>query len=150
MAEQPVQPPHTLADLRRTTGLSRRVVAERMGVNEPRVAQIEACYPRLRYDTLSKYIQALGGDIRFIVGTVHAAASQMSPDPASERTRAYLRGKNNKAWEEIARLKKGSAIAEELILQGQAAQPGGDHTGRGVDHGDPESNQGDENDGQQS
>lgn len=134
----PAKQPRTLADLRKATGLTSEQVGERMGVNGQRVRHIEAKYPAVRYDTLTRYITALGGGVQFIVGTAHVSADQLIPDPTMRGTRKYLEEKAG-----VQRLKDARSVAEELVLQGQQAEPGGDHTGRDVDHADAQRDQSD-------
>lgn len=134
--------PRTLADLRDAAGLSQKQVGDRMGVNYQRVGQIEARYPNVNYGTLLRYIEAIGGSVQFTVATTHVYADQLIPDPVRAGTRAYL---NNRPG-------KGSLVyvpvsaAEELPLQGDQSQPGGDDPGGQVDHSDA---QGDQRDGGQ-
>jgi len=130
--------PRTLADLRKATGLTSDEVGARMGVNGQRVRHIEAKYPAIRYDTLTRYITALGGGVQFIVGTLHVPADQLELDPQMTGTRKYL---NEKAG--VQRLKDATSAAEELPLQGDQADPGSDDTGRQVDHADAQGDQGD-------
>lgn len=139
-------PPQTLADLRRAAGVSRSDVAARMGVGERRVGHIESVYPNLRYDTLSSYIAAIGGRIQFtVVGGHPAYADQMVPDPGSSRTRDYLSQRNK-----MGNLVYVPSSPEELPLQGDQPEPGGDDPSREVDEPDPQSDQADGGHGQQS
>lgn len=145
----PIQP-RTLADLRKATGMTSEQVGERMGVNGQRVRHIEAKYPNINYGTLTRYITALGGSIQFTVGTTHVYADQIEPDPEMRGTRKYLKEKASSPG--VRRLAATaaftSAAAEELPLQGDAAQPGDDHTGGQIDHADTQSDQGDGDQGE--
>lgn len=134
------QQPRTLADLRKAAGLTSVQVGQRMGINGQRVRHIEAKYPNIRYDTLARYIQAIGGSIQFTVGTTHTHADRLIPDPEMAGTRKYLSEKASETG--VKRLNAG-ALPEELPLQGSQAQPGDNDTGRQVDHADAESDQGD-------
>jgi transcriptional regulator with XRE-family HTH domain len=150
-SEDPTGLPHTLADLRREAGLTKAEVGRRMSVHPSRVGQIEAHYPRVRFHSLVSYMNAIGHTIRFIGAGSSIAADQVGPDPRVAGYRVHQSHASEKGRERlITASQQASAPAEELILQGQAAQPGGDHTGREVDQPDPDSDQGDEGEGQQS
>lgn len=142
--------PRILADLRRAAGLSQAQVADRMGVRRARVGHIEAKYPNINYGTLIDYIQAIGGGIQFIVGTTHASADQLIPDPAQARTRAYLKEESSRPG--VRRLHAEAAflqLPEELVLQGEQTDTGSDDTGGQVDHADTQRDQSDSGQGQQ-
>lgn len=147
MGEQP----RTLADLRHAAGLSQEQVAQRMGVGKARILHIEAKFPNINYGTLTRYISAVGGSIQFTVGTTHTYADQIVPDPEKRGTRKYL---NERASAQgVKRMNATAAFSslpEELPLQRDAAQPGGDDPGGHEDHPDAESDQGDGNEGQQA
>ncbi len=135
MTKQPAPQPRTLADLRRAAGLSLSQVADRMGVGKNQVSKIEARYPNLNYETFTRYITALGGSMRITVGTAHADVDQLIPDPERAATRNYLKqrpGMGNLVY-------VPASAAEELPLQSDQADTGGDDTGRQVDHPDTES-----------
>ena len=138
--------PHALADLREAAGLTQTQVGERMGVNKQRVGHIEASYPNINYGTLVRYIEALGGDIQFVVGATRASASELGIDPGKRGTHRYLKEREGRGGHLIW---KKSGPAEELPLKSDAAQPGGDDTGGQVDQADTESDQGDSDQGQQ-
>lgn len=148
-SEGPVvnEQPRTLADLRKAAGLEVQQLAERMGLHRTRVTAIEARYPNVNYGTLVRYIEALGGSIQFTVGTAHAYADQLIPDPDKRGTRKYMDSRPGMGSLVYV---PASAAAKELPLQGDAAQPGGDDTGGQVDQPDAESNQGDSDQGQQA
>lgn len=56
-----------LAQLRERQGLSQSVVAARMGINQPRVSQLErGDVGQLEVDTLDRYVRALGGRLRLV------------------------------------------------------------------------------------
>jgi transcriptional regulator with XRE-family HTH domain len=140
MSEQP----RALADLRRAAGLSQLQVAQRMGVGKGRVGHIEARYPNVNYGTLTRYISAVGGSIQFVVGTTRVAADQLGIDPDKRGTHHYLQqrpGMGNLVYQP-------SRAAEELPLQGDAAQPGGDDTGGQVDETHTQGDEGDSDQGQ--
>ena len=81
---------YNLADLRKAVGLSQMEVARRMGVNRPRVGQIERDFPRVRFNVVQAYFQALGGNIRFsLVGGPDVLASSIEPDPRGPRDHGY-------------------------------------------------------------
>lgn len=128
--------PQTLTDMRHAAGLSLSQVAERMGVGKHRVSHIEARYPNLNYDTVTRYMQAIGARVQFVMGDTRIEASEITADPDKAASREYL----------MSRPGKGNLIyrpssAEELPLQGDQAQSGGDDPGRDVDQADPEGDQ---------
>lgn len=137
MTEQPEVAGYLLSDLRREAGLTQEVVADRMGVHKRRVGQIEAAYPNVRFDTLTKYMDALGGTIRFVVGKMDARHDRIITDPDLEATREWMTSARRRGIQKM----RGSA--EELVLQGEQPEPGGDDTGGQVDHADAQSDQGD-------
>lgn len=65
-----------LSDLRRRAGLTQREVARRMGVNAPRVGQIEQDYPNVRFNVMQNYFQAIGA-------TLYALGGPTEKDPVS-------------------------------------------------------------------
>lgn len=142
--EAPASPSWTLADLRKSTGLTQRQVATRMGVNQPRVSQIEKDFPNLHFQVVSSYIAALGGHLALtgIAGhTVPADDVRATPRDAGAQANRRQRSLQGAALLRSA--------AEELVLQRNQAQPGGDDTGRDVDHPDAESDQSDRAQSQQ-
>lgn len=145
MANDPVPVPQTLADLRRAAGLTQAQVAARMGVGDNRVNQIEATYPNVRYDTLTRYVGAIGGGIQIVVGHTRVFADQLVPDPAQQGTREYLLSRSGRGGNVVY-----VPSAEELPLQGEASDPGGDDSGRDVDHADAEGDQGDGGQGEKA
>jgi transcriptional regulator with XRE-family HTH domain len=138
--------PRVLADLRRAAGLSLEQVAERMGITKGRVNQIEARYPSVNYGTLLNYMQAIGAGIQFTVGTTHAFADQLIPDPSKAGTRKYLADPGRRGGQLVY---VPSRSAEELPLQDGTSESGGDDTGRNVDEPDTESDQSDSGQSQQ-
>lgn len=89
----------TLADVRRRAGRTQRQVAERMGVSRMRVSQIEADYPHVTFPVLLRYMDGLGGGVRFAVpgadgGAIDAddVASDVSRAEAQENRRERVRG----------------------------------------------------------
>jgi transcriptional regulator with XRE-family HTH domain len=143
--EQP-PPPRSLADLRRAAGLSESQVAQRMNLTKGRIQQIEARYPAVNYDTLVRYITALGGSIQFTVGTTHTYADQIGPDPDKAGTRAYLQSRPGMG----KLVYQPSAATEELPLQSNQTEPGSDDPGRHVDHPDTQGDQRDSGQSQQT
>jgi len=80
----------TLADLRQRAGLSQSEVARRMGVNRPRVGQIERDFPSVRFDTVDKYIRALGMHSDFADATGFSVrADRIDPHPEGKRDHGY-------------------------------------------------------------
>ena len=57
-----------LAELRRTLDLTQAAVAERLEVTQENVSQIERGESHVRLSTLSRYVEALGGQLE-----IHAA-----------------------------------------------------------------------------
>jgi predicted XRE-type DNA-binding protein len=56
-----------LAQLREEIGMSQAQIAENMGISQPRVSQIErGDVNQMEVDTLSRYIMALGGRLKFV------------------------------------------------------------------------------------
>lgn len=56
-----------LAQLRQELKLSQREVAERMGISQPRVSQLESGdVGQMEVDTLSRYVMALGGRLKLV------------------------------------------------------------------------------------
>lgn len=143
--QQQQQQPNTLAALRHATGKSSAEVAQHMGVGEQRIRAIEARFPNVNYETLTRYMSAIGGRVQLIVGRTRVNADQLIPDPTKAGTREYLKsrpGMGNLVYQP-------SAAAEELPLEQSETEPGSDDTGRGVDHPHPEGDQGDREDGEQ-
>lgn len=144
-------PPQTLADLRRAAGMSQAQVAAKLNVGHPRISQIEAQYPNVQHARLMAYIEAIGGRVLFNIAKIgDIATDQLVPDASRDKTRerqelVSRRGRERQNPVNRARAKSSS---EELPLQGETAQPGGDDTGREVDEPDPERDQGDESHGQ--
>lgn len=140
MTDEPTPVPRTLADLRHAAGLTHKQVAERMGVHHKRIGQIEASYPSVNYDTLTRYIQAIGGSIQFTVGTAHVYADQLIEDPTRAGTREYLTDRKRKRGTFIY---VPVSATKELPLQEETAQPGDDDTGGQENQADAKGNQGD-------
>ncbi len=60
---------YRLSQLREQAHLTQADVAERMGVKQPRVCAIEKGDPaQMEVETLQRYIEALGGKLRLVVG----------------------------------------------------------------------------------
>lgn len=56
-----------LARLRQEAGLSQAEVADRMGISQPRVSQLEnGDVGQLEVDTLNRYVTALGGRLKLV------------------------------------------------------------------------------------
>lgn len=92
-----------LADLRRRAGISQSELARRMGVNRPRVGQIEQDFPRVRFNVVDAYIRALGGHATFSTqdGLV-VRADHIAPDPRGPREHGY-RKKNTESASSVDR-----------------------------------------------
>jgi transcriptional regulator with XRE-family HTH domain len=80
-----------LAAMREERGLTQTAVADRMGVSQPHVAQIEA-RDDVYLSTLVRYIRALGGDLRLqavfpgedpIEVTLDTPMDEQAPEAAS-------------------------------------------------------------------
>lgn len=72
-----------LADLRRQAGLSQTQVGERMGKSQQQVDRYEAQFPNVPFNTVRRYIEAVGGQVTFRLGgrrTVNAG--MVVADPA--------------------------------------------------------------------
>lgn len=69
MTDEPGAVELTLADLRIRAGLTQDQVAEKMFVSRTQVRRIEGLYPELMFPTLRAYLDALGVDIKFILGS---------------------------------------------------------------------------------
>lgn len=135
------QPPRTLADLRKDAELTQQEVAERMGVNQPRVSQIERDYPNLHLTVVSSYIQAIGGQILLADADGRTAvATEVQPTHWDAESLAKIRERRRQGTKIM---NAASAPTEKLPLQGDQPEPGSDHTGGQVDHPNPESDQGD-------
>lgn len=63
---------HELAALRKTQGMTQAQVAQKMGVTQGRISQIERGGVRLDTSTLAAYLQAIGGELTILatVGNV--------------------------------------------------------------------------------
>lgn len=125
--QQPM--PQTLAELRKAAGLSQSAVAKRMGVNQPRVSQIEKDFPNLHYLVVASYMRAItDGQGTFVTVTGQPIALDeirpddrpTDPDAASRRRQRQREGT----------AKMNSAAAKELPLEKSHAHTGGDDTGR--------------------
>lgn len=80
----------TLADLRKEAGMTQGEVAKRMGVNRPRVGQIEQDFPRVRFNVVQAYINALGGNVRFsAVAGLDVLVENIDEDPRGPRDHGY-------------------------------------------------------------
>ena len=78
----------TLADLRKSAGLTQLQVAERMGVTKGRVTQIEADYPELKYPVVARYLSALGAQVKVMVSGQTVDAHDVVANPERSTTRA--------------------------------------------------------------
>lgn len=139
-------PPTTLADLRRQAGVTQAQIAQHMGVTQSRVSHLEARYPNVRYEKLVAYMTALGADLRFVgPNGINIAATDVHADPhrvVDALDRASASG--------VQRLNPTPApSAEELPLQGNQPEPGGDEPGREVDEADADNDAGDSSQGQE-
>ena len=111
-----------------------------MGLNRARFTHIEARYPKLNYDTVTRYMQAIGAKIEFVVKGTHVPAEAIGPDPDKQGTRDYLDsrpGMGNLVYQ---------SAREELPLEQSETDTGGDDTGRNVDQPDPQGNESDRED----
>lgn len=78
----------TLAELRKNAGLSHQQVADRMGVSKPRVVQIEADYPNLKYTVVLRYLDAVGASVRVTTpGTQSLDVERIVAAPERSTTR---------------------------------------------------------------
>jgi len=58
---------HRLAQLREELGLTQVQVAERMGISQPRISQLErGDIGQMEVDTIRRYVTALGGKLKII------------------------------------------------------------------------------------
>lgn len=58
---------HRLAQLREELGLTQIQVAQRMGISQPRVSQLEkGDTDQMEVDTIRRYVRALGGKLKII------------------------------------------------------------------------------------
>jgi|SRR5882762_5585956 len=58
---------HRLGQLREELGLTQVQVAERMGISQPRVSQLEkGDIDQMEVDTIRRYVMALGGKLKII------------------------------------------------------------------------------------
>jgi transcriptional regulator with XRE-family HTH domain len=86
----------TLADLRKAAGLSQLEVGRRMGVNQPRVGQIERDYPRVRFNVMQAYFKALGTKL-YVLGaplkdkpvSIDIPVADIAEDPRGPRDHGY-------------------------------------------------------------
>lgn len=98
-----------LSQLREQAGLTQAQVAERMGISQPRVSQLENGDPReLMVATLDRYVAALGGRLRMVVdaGWLHEIsapkvesnrASSEQADPVGTTPAEVDRGQSDRA-----------------------------------------------------
>lgn len=142
--ENQQQMPQTLADLRRARGLSQAQMAERIGVNQPRISQIERDFPNLHYQVVANYFRALDDNVTLVVGDIHIDLGGIQPDPRSPGAQT---NRNVRLAKGMAHLT--SRTAKELPLEQSQPHTGADDTGREVDQPDPQRDQADREDGQQ-
>lgn len=74
-----------LGDLRKSAGLTQGELARRMGVNRPRVGQIERDFPNVRFNVVEAYIRALDGDVKFAASGLEISTSAVVKDPRERR-----------------------------------------------------------------
>lgn len=135
----------TLADLRRAAGLSQTDVAKRMGVNQPRVSQIEKDFPNLHYRVVASYLRALDQAAYITVKDTRITLNLIQPDHRSPGAQANRASRSADGIDQMT-----SATAEELPLEQRQPRPGGDDPGRDVDQADPEGHERDREDSQQT
>lgn len=131
----------TLAQLRQSAGLSQSAVADRMGVNQSRVSQIEKDFPNLHYTVVANYFRAIDVHPRLSAGDQHFVLDDIEPDPRSAGAQTR---RSHRSPEGIQRLRSAS---EELPLEQRESDTGGDDTGREVDQPDTEGDQANGEDG---
>lgn len=144
--EHQQQMPQTLAALRLARGLTITEVAERMGVGQPRVTQIEARFPNVNYATFARYMAAIDGRVLLSAGDARVYADELIPDPDRAGTRAHLASRPGMGRLVYVR----SGTTEKLPLEQSESGTGGDDTGREIDQPDPEGDQTDGEDRQET
>lgn len=84
----------TLAELRRKTGLSQSQVAAEMGISVAQVSKMEAMYPKVMFNRLRAYMDAIGVEIRYLDCDVHIDLSSSEVVEDSSRILALGRRKD--------------------------------------------------------
>ncbi|CRK61579.1 transcriptional regulator, XRE family [Alloactinosynnema sp. L-07] len=75
-----------LAQLRKEVGISQAEIAERMGVSQPRVSQLEnGEVGQMEVDTLSRYVTALGGKLKLVADFEDHGITVTAPEIDRER-----------------------------------------------------------------
>ncbi|HVK25280.1 MAG TPA: helix-turn-helix domain-containing protein [Actinokineospora sp.] len=75
-----------LAQLRKDAGISQGEIAERMGVSQARVSQLEnGEIGQMEIDTLSRYINALGGTLKLVADFEDHGITVTAPEIDRER-----------------------------------------------------------------
>ncbi|WP_436493746.1 helix-turn-helix domain-containing protein [Actinokineospora sp. HUAS TT18] len=75
-----------LAKLRKEIGVSQAEIAERMGVSQPRVSQLEnGDVGQMEVDTLSRYVRALGGKLKLVADFEDHGVTVTAPEIDRER-----------------------------------------------------------------
>lgn len=77
-----------LVRMRHRAKLSQREIAKRLGVSQPRVAEIESMDNDPRLSTLIEYARAVGAEIRVV------QVNEPKADYSEPRTKAKPKGKN--------------------------------------------------------
>lgn len=134
-------PTVTLAQLRQARGLSQSAVAERMGVGQARISQIEKDFPNLHYTVVANYFRAIDTAPRISLGGQGFTLDDIRAAPRSGGAQANRR---SRSADGIAKLQ---SAAEELPLKQRDTDPGSDNPGWGVDQPDTQSDQADNKNG---
>lgn len=56
-----------LAELRKQQGLSQQALANKIGVSQSAISQIENAHQHIQLDTLQKYINGLGKQLKLVI-----------------------------------------------------------------------------------
>lgn len=76
----------TLADLRKSAGMTQAQVAKKMYVSQAQISRIEGMFPDVMFPSLRAYLDAIGTDIRFVLNDVFDV---VSGEVTSDNTRTY-------------------------------------------------------------
>ena len=81
---------YRLAQLRLRLKLSQAVVAERMGISQPRVSQLEkGDIGQMEVETLGRYVLALGGRLRLVADFQDHVVNVSSAEVDQDAVRAF-------------------------------------------------------------